>query len=93
METEFPFVQRKQGSTNIANVKLQSCLFFQWIVWFIEITFINWTLQSEAKYEEEKEQIQRKLMKEQQELLEKYRSREVSRKIKKFKQAVGINLL
>lgn len=33
-------------------------------------------LESEAKYEEEKEQIQRKLMKEQQELLEKYRSRE-----------------
>lgn len=26
---ELPFVQRKQGSRNIANVKLQSCLFFQ----------------------------------------------------------------
>lgn len=93
METELPFVLRKQGSRNIAKVKLQSCLLFEWIVWFIEITLINWTLQSEAKYEEEKEQIQRKLMKEQQELLEKYRSREVSRKIKKIKHAVGINLL
>ena len=44
--------------------------------WTYAVTTMK-TFQSEATYEEEKEQIQRKLMKEQNSLLEKYRSREV----------------